>query len=86
MTQTDSNTGAADRESGHTRVLNASREHVVHAFREPEHFAQCWGPKGFRRTIIHSFDFRQGGRLQLTSSLQSEALDSTIRDVLRKLV
>jgi uncharacterized protein YndB with AHSA1/START domain len=65
MDQTDSNTGAADRESVHARVLNASREHVVHAFREPEHFAQWWGPKGFRSTI-HSFDFRQGGRLQLT--------------------
>jgi uncharacterized protein YndB with AHSA1/START domain len=65
MDQTDSNTGAADRECVHARVLNASREHVVHAFREPEHFAQWWGPKGFRSTI-HSFDFRQGGRLQLT--------------------
>ena len=37
----------------------------MHAFREPEHFAQWWGPKGFRSTI-HSFDFRQGGRLLLT--------------------
>ena len=57
--------GAADRESVHARVLNASREHVLHAFREPEHFAQWWEPKGFRSTI-HSFDFRPGGRLQLT--------------------
>jgi uncharacterized protein YndB with AHSA1/START domain len=65
MAQTNSNTRAADRESVHTHVLNASREHVLRAFREPEHFAQWWGPKGFRSTI-HSFDFRQGGRLQLT--------------------
>ena len=49
----------------HERVLNASREQVVHAFREPEHFVQWWGPTGFRSTI-HSFDFRQGGRLHLT--------------------
>jgi uncharacterized protein YndB with AHSA1/START domain len=65
MAQIDSNAGAADRESVHSRVLNASREQVVQAFREPTHFAQWWGPKGFRNTI-HSFDFRQGGRLRLT--------------------
>jgi uncharacterized protein YndB with AHSA1/START domain len=65
MSQTDSNTGAADRESVHLRVLNTSREQVVHMFREPERFAQWWGPNGFRSTI-HSFDFRPGGRLRLT--------------------
>ncbi len=65
MAQTDPNTGAADRESMHQRLLNASREQVIHAFREPEHFAQWWEPTGFRSTI-RSFDFRPGGRLQLT--------------------
>jgi len=65
MAQTNSNTGVADRESVYTHVLNASREHVLRAFREPKHFAQWRGPKGFRSTV-HSFDFRQGGRLQLT--------------------
>ena len=65
MSQTDSNTDAAERESVHTRVLNASREQVMDAFREPEQFAQWWGPRGFGSTI-HSFDFRPGGRLRLT--------------------
>ena len=65
MDQTDSNTGAADRESVHERVLNASREQVVQAFRDPECFARWWGPNGFRSTI-HLFDFREGGRLRLT--------------------
>jgi uncharacterized protein YndB with AHSA1/START domain len=65
MAQTDTNTSAADRESVHARVLNASREQVVRAFREPVYFAQWWGPKGFRSTI-QSFDFRQGGHLRLT--------------------
>jgi len=37
----------------------------VHAFRTPEHFSQWWGSKDFRNTI-HSFDFRPGGRLELT--------------------
>jgi uncharacterized protein YndB with AHSA1/START domain len=65
MAETDSNSDAADRESVHARVLNASRDEVVRAFREPERFARWWGPNGFRSTI-HSFDFREGGRLQLT--------------------
>jgi uncharacterized protein YndB with AHSA1/START domain len=65
MVQTDSNTDAVDRESVHVCVLDASREQVLRAFREAEHFAQWWGPRGFRSTI-HSFDFRQGGRLRLT--------------------
>jgi hypothetical protein len=54
MDQTDSNTGAADRESVHTRVLNASREHVVHAFREPEHFANGGDRRVFGVLFIHS--------------------------------
>ena len=65
MVQTDSDTGAGDRESVHERVLDASREEVVQAFREPERFARFWGPNGFRSTI-HSFDFRLGGHLRLT--------------------
>lgn len=65
MAQTESSTGAGERESVHARVLNASCEQVVNAFREPERFAQWWGPKGFRSTI-HSFDFRPGGRMRLT--------------------
>jgi hypothetical protein len=36
----DSTANTADRESVHARVLNASREDLVHAFRGPEHFAQ----------------------------------------------
>lgn len=65
MTQTNENSAAADRESVHIRELNASRAQVALAFRQPEHFAQWWGPKCFRNTI-HSFDYRPGGRLHLT--------------------
>jgi uncharacterized protein YndB with AHSA1/START domain len=65
MTQTNENSAAADRESVHIRALNASRAQVAQAFRQPEHFAQWWGPKGFRNTI-YSFDYRPGGRLHLT--------------------
>ena len=61
----DSTTNTADPESAHTRVLNASRQKVFRAFRESEHLARWWGPKDFRSTI-HEFDFRPGGRWQLT--------------------
>ena len=47
------------------RILDASREQVFRAFREPEHLARWWGPNGFRSTV-HSFDFRPGGRWDLT--------------------
>lgn len=48
-----------------TRVLNGSRSQVFCAFREPDHLAQWWGPNGFRSTI-HEFNFRRGGRWELT--------------------
>jgi uncharacterized protein YndB with AHSA1/START domain len=54
-----------DREVVSTRVLNAPREVVFHAFREPEHLAQWWGPKDFRNTF-REFDFRLGGHWRLT--------------------
>jgi uncharacterized protein YndB with AHSA1/START domain len=54
MDQIDSNTGAPDRESVQARVLNASPEQVVHAFRAPEHFAQWWDRKIFGTPFIHS--------------------------------
>jgi uncharacterized protein YndB with AHSA1/START domain len=65
QTNSGSTANAAEREVVSTRVLNASRQHVFRAFREPEHLAQWWGPKDFRSTI-HEFDFRPGGRWQLT--------------------
>ncbi|MEO7933184.1 MAG: SRPBCC family protein [Chthoniobacterales bacterium] len=47
------------------RVLNASRQRVFRAFAEPEHLARWWGPNGFRSTL-HRFEFRPGGRWELT--------------------
>lgn len=55
----------AERELMATRLIAVLRELVFRAFREPEHLAQCWGPKGFRNTV-HEFDFRPGGHLRLT--------------------
>ena len=54
-----------ERELVTTRLLNASRQRVFRAFREPQHLARWWGPEGFRSTI-HQFDFRPGGRWELT--------------------
>ena len=58
-------TSGPDCELVHSRVVNASRQHVFRVFREPQHLAQWWGPNGFRSTI-HQFEFREGGRWQLT--------------------
>jgi uncharacterized protein YndB with AHSA1/START domain len=43
-----------------SRVFDAPRELVWHAFTDPEHMKQWWGPKGF--TVIASkMDLRVGG-------------------------
>ena len=56
---------AADRQLVHTRVLNTTPSRVFQAFREPQHLARWWGPKDFRSTI-HVFEFRPGGRWEIT--------------------
>ena len=50
----------ADREIVSTRLLNAPREFVFEAFRDPGRLANWWGPKGFTNTFAE-FDFRPGG-------------------------
>jgi uncharacterized protein YndB with AHSA1/START domain len=42
------------------RVLNAPRELVFQAFREPEHLKQWWGPRGWTLTVCN-VDFRPDG-------------------------
>jgi uncharacterized protein YndB with AHSA1/START domain len=42
------------------RVLDAPRERVFEAFRDPEHLARWWGPAGFTNTF-QEFDLRPGG-------------------------
>lgn len=61
----DIDISAAEPELVSMRLLHAPREQVFCAFREPAHLAQWWGPNGFRSTI-HEFDFRPGGRWELT--------------------
>jgi uncharacterized protein YndB with AHSA1/START domain len=66
MTESNPNAASlAGREIVSTRVLNAPRELAFRAFSEREHFAQWWGPKGFRNTL-HDFDFRPGARWHIT--------------------
>ena len=55
----------ADRELVTTRLIEASRERIFRAFREPAHLSQWWGPKGFRNTV-HEFDFRSNGLWRVT--------------------
>ena len=53
------------REIVSTRVLDAPRELVFRAFREPEQLAVWWGPNGFTNTI-DEFDFRVDGSWRIT--------------------
>jgi uncharacterized protein YndB with AHSA1/START domain len=50
----------AGREIVNTRLIDAPRELVFRAFREPRHLAQWWGPKDFTNTFSE-FDFQPGG-------------------------
>lgn len=52
--------GAAERTIVTTRLLDAPRELVFRLYAEPQHLAQCWGPRGFTNTF-HEYDFRPGG-------------------------
>ena len=67
MTEMDPNPTSPDAECElvHTRVIDASREQVFRAFREPQQLAEWWGPHGFRSTI-HEFAFHPGARWELT--------------------
>lgn len=56
MTQTDTK----DREIIITRIIDAPRERVFQAFRDPQQIEYWWGPRGFTNTI-HGMDFREGG-------------------------
>ncbi len=49
------------RELATSRLLDAPRERVFAAFRDPARLARWWGPKGFRNTF-QEFDLRPGGR------------------------
>jgi uncharacterized protein YndB with AHSA1/START domain len=50
----------ADRELVAFRTIDAPRERVFEAFRDPAHLARWWGPKGFTNTFLE-FDLRPGG-------------------------
>jgi len=60
-----SSSNTTERELVSSRVLNASRQQVFRAFKEPQRLARWCGPKDFRSTV-HQFDFRPGGRWELT--------------------
>lgn len=50
----------ADREIYSSRVLNATREEVFAACKNPELLKEWWGPAGFTNTF-QIFEFREGG-------------------------
>ncbi|MDB5861957.1 MAG: polyketide cyclase [Ramlibacter sp.] len=52
--------GSSDRESVHSRLIDAAPGRVFRAFAEPERLARWWGPNGFSSTF-ETFEFRPGG-------------------------
>ncbi len=52
---------ASDRELVTSRLIEAPRDRVFEAFRDPARLARWWGPKGFTNTF-QEFDLRPGGR------------------------
>ena len=48
-----------------TRVVDAPRERVFEAFRDPKRLARWWGPRGFANTF-REFDLRPGGTWRFT--------------------
>ena len=53
-------TSTSDRESVHSRVIDAPRERVFSAIAEAQHLSRWWGPHGFSSTF-QVFEFREGG-------------------------
>lgn len=47
------------------RILNYPLEIVYHAFENPNHLKQWWGPEGFTNTF-HEFDLKPKGKWILT--------------------
>jgi uncharacterized protein YndB with AHSA1/START domain len=60
MTEKTAADSTADSEIFTSRLINAPREQVFDAFRDPSRLAQWWGPKGFTNTF-QEFDLRPGG-------------------------
>lgn len=48
-----------------SRALNAPLSIVYHAFENPKHLANWWGPEGFTNTF-HEFNLQPGGKWILT--------------------
>ncbi|CCB67073.1 MULTISPECIES: SRPBCC domain-containing protein [unclassified Hyphomicrobium] len=48
-----------------SRLVNAPRELVFAAFKDPAHIGHWWGPNGFR-TTTYEMDFRPGGQWLFT--------------------
>lgn len=74
-----------DQEIVTTRIFNFPRQLVYHAWTEPEHLKNWWGPNGFTNTF-HLFDFQVGGRWSFTmhgpekGNYQNECTFAVIRE------
>ena len=49
-----------------TRTFDASAEDLFDAWTDPEQVAQWYGPEGFAKSDIHTFEAKKGGKYSLT--------------------
>ncbi|MBA4239402.1 MAG: ATPase [Sphingobacteriaceae bacterium] len=55
----------SEKEIYSSRIIHAPIHKVYHAFENPNHLKNWWGPHGFTNTI-HEFDLNPGGKWLLT--------------------
>ena len=48
------------------KVFNAKPEELFEAWTDPKQVAEWYGPEGFMKSDIHTFDVREGGSYSLT--------------------
>jgi uncharacterized protein YndB with AHSA1/START domain len=66
------------------KVFNAKPEELFEAWTDPAQVAEWYGPEGFAKSDIHSFDLREGGSYSLTMNAPDGAkhkLRGTFREV-----
>jgi uncharacterized protein YndB with AHSA1/START domain len=83
-TQTGESTTSAERELVLTRVLDAPRALVFHAWTDPEHLVRWWGPQGFT-TPSCTMDVRPGGAWRICMRGR-DGIDHWVQGVYREVV
>jgi uncharacterized protein YndB with AHSA1/START domain len=82
--RTSESTTSAERELVLTRVLDAPRALVFHAWTDPEHLVRWWGPQGFT-TPSCTMDVRPGGAWRICMR-GPDGIDHWVQGAYREVV